>query len=164
MFFLNIIVSSFPCFFLSLFIHLVVSNSLWPHELYHARLLCPPLSPGICSNSCPFSQWSYLTISFPTTPFSFCLHFPASGSFPMRQLFTLGGQSIGQEQSFQWKFRVGFLKDWLVWYPCYPRDSQESSPDHNQKREFFGPQPSSYSNSPTETWLWENPELWLYGP
>ena len=55
--------------------------------------------------------------------------FPASGSFPMSQLFTSGGQSIGASaSSFQWIFRVDFLKDWLVWSLCYPRDSQESSP------------------------------------
>ena len=95
MLFLNIIVPSSPWFFIFLFSNLVMSKSLWLYELEHTRLLCPPLSPGVCSNSCPFSQWSYLTISSSTTPFSFCLHsFPASGSFPMRWLFALGGQSI----------------------------------------------------------------------
>ena len=57
---------------------------LQPHGLWHARLLYPPLSPGICSNSCPLSWWCYLTILFSAIPFSFCPHFsPASGSFPM---------------------------------------------------------------------------------
>ena len=57
-----------------------MSNSLQPHGLQHARLLCPSLSPEICSNSCPLSQWCCLTISCSATPF-FCLLFPASGSF-----------------------------------------------------------------------------------
>ena len=45
---------------------------MWPHGLQHARLLCPPLSPRVCSNSCPLSQWCYLTISSSAAPFSFC--------------------------------------------------------------------------------------------
>ena len=56
---------------------------------------------------------------------------PASGSFPVSQFFASGGQILElqlQHQSFQWIFKVDFLKDWLVWSPCCPRDSQESSP------------------------------------
>ena len=48
--------------------------------------------------------------------------------FPTSQLFPSGGKSVGQHQSFQWIFSVYFLEDWLVWFPCCPRDSQESSP------------------------------------
>ena len=78
----------------------VVSNSLWPHGLQHTRLPCPLLSPGVCSNSCPLSQWCHLTISSSVTPFSSCLQsFPASGSFPIRQLFTSSDQSIGASTS-----------------------------------------------------------------
>ena len=63
----------------------VMSNSLWPHELHHARLLCPSLSPGVCPNSCPLSQWCHPIISSSVTPFSSCTElFPASGSIPMR--------------------------------------------------------------------------------
>ena len=62
----------------------------------HVRLLCPPLCPGVCSNSCPLSWWCYLTMSSSVAPFSFCLQsFPASGSFPMSWLFPSGGQSTG---------------------------------------------------------------------
>ena len=76
------------------------SDSLWPHGLQHARLLCSPLFPRVCSNSCPLSQWCYLTTSSSVVPFSFCLQsFPASGSFPMSQLFTSDGQSIGASAS-----------------------------------------------------------------
>ena len=61
---------------------------------------CPLLSPGICSNSCPLSQWCHPTISPSVIPFSFCLQsFPESGSFPMSQLFTSGGQCIGAPAS-----------------------------------------------------------------
>ena len=71
-------------------------DSLQPHGLQHARLPYPSLSPGVCSNSCPLSQWCSLSISSSVAPFSFCLQsFPASGSFPMSWLFASGGQSIG---------------------------------------------------------------------
>ena len=58
---------------LLLFSHWVVSDSFWPHGLWHARLTCPPLCTRVCSNSCPFSQWCYLTVTSSTAPFSFCL-------------------------------------------------------------------------------------------
>ena len=77
-----------------------MSNSLWPHGLQHSRLLCPPLSPRVYSNSCPLSWSCYLTISSSATPFSFWLQtFPASGSFLMTQFFKSGGQSIGASAS-----------------------------------------------------------------
>ena len=70
--------------------------TLRPHELQHASLLCPPLSPRLCSNSCPLSQWCHPTISTSVASFSSCpQYFPASGSFPVSQLFSSGGQSIG---------------------------------------------------------------------
>ena len=68
--------------------------------LQHASLPCPSLSPGVCSGSCPLSWWWYPTISSSATPFSFCLQsFPGSGSFPLSQPFTSGGQSIGASAS-----------------------------------------------------------------
>ena len=74
----------------------VVSDSLWPHGLQHARLPCPSPSPQACSSSCPLSQWCHPTISSSVSLFSSCLlSFPASGSFSVSQLFTSGGQSIG---------------------------------------------------------------------
>ena len=82
------------------FSHSVLSDSLWPHELQHARLSCPSPSPGACSNSCPSSQWCHPTISSSVTPFSSCLQsFPASGSFPMNWLLASGDQSIGASAS-----------------------------------------------------------------
>ena len=74
----------------------VMSDSLGPHGQQHARLPCPSVSPGVCSNSCALSQWCHPNISSSVTPFSSCPQsFPASGSFPMSQLFTSGGQRIG---------------------------------------------------------------------
>ena len=78
------------------FIHSVVSNSLQPRGVQHARLPCPSPTLGACSNSCPSSRWCHPTISSSVVPFSSCLQsFPASGSFPKSQFFTSGGQSIG---------------------------------------------------------------------
>ena len=88
------------CLVLMLFSCSVMSNSLQPHGLQHTRLPCPSPSPRACSNLGPLSQWCHPTISSSITPFSSCLQsFPASGSFPMSQLFTSGGQSIGASAS-----------------------------------------------------------------
>ena len=74
----------------------VMSDSLWPHGLLHARLPCSSPTLGAYSNSCPLSQWCHPTISSSVVPFSSRLQsFPASGSFPMSQFFASGGQSIG---------------------------------------------------------------------
>ena len=78
----------------------VMSNSLRPHELQHARPTCPLPIPGVYPNSCPLSQWCHLTISSSVIPFSSCFQsFPASGSSQMTQLFASGGQSIGVSAS-----------------------------------------------------------------
>ena len=78
----------------------VVSDSLQPHGLQHARLLCPSPTPGVYSNSCPLSRWCHPTISSFVIPFSFCLQsFPAPRSFPISQFFIAGSQSIGASVS-----------------------------------------------------------------
>ena len=78
----------------------VMSNSLWPHGLQHARLPCPLPTPRACSNSCPSSQWCHPAISSSVIPFSSCLQsFPASGSFSINQLLSSGGQSNGVSAS-----------------------------------------------------------------
>ena len=83
-----------------LFCHSVMSDSLRPHGLQHARLPCPSLSPWVCSNSCPLSQWYHPTIASSVIPFSPCPQsFPASGSFPVSQLFAPSGQSTGASAS-----------------------------------------------------------------
>ena len=78
----------------------VMSNSLWPHELQHARPPCPSPTPGIHPNSYPLSQWCHPAKSSSVIPFSSCPQsLPASESFPMSQLFAWGGQSIGVSAS-----------------------------------------------------------------
>ena len=78
----------------------VVSYSLWPRGLQHARPPCPSPTPRVHPNSCPFSRWCHPTISSSVIPFSSCLQsFPASGSFQMSQPFASGGQSIGVSAS-----------------------------------------------------------------
>ena len=87
-------------YFLFLFCHSVVSDSLWPRDLQHARLPFPLLSPQVCSNSCPLSRWCHPTISSSIVPFSSCLQsFPASGSFQVSWLFTSDDQVIGASAS-----------------------------------------------------------------
>ena len=83
-----------------LFSQSVLSDFLWQHWLQHARLPCSSQSPGAYSNSCPLSQWCHPTISSSVISFSSCLKsFPAPGSFPGSQFFTIGGQSIGVSAS-----------------------------------------------------------------
>ena len=78
----------------------VVSKSLWPHESQHARPPCPSPTPGVHSDSRPSSRWCYPAISSSVVPFSSCPQsLPASESFPMSQLFTRSGQSIGVSAS-----------------------------------------------------------------
>ena len=82
------------------FSHSVVPDSLWPHELQHARPPCPSPTPGVHPNPCPSSRWCHPAISSSVIPFSSCLQsFPASGSFLMSQLFTSGVQSNGASAS-----------------------------------------------------------------
>ena len=90
----------------------VLSDSLWPHGLQHARPPYPSPSPGACSNSCPSSWWCHPTISSSIAPFSSRLQsFPASGSFPMSWFFASGGHSIGASASAsdQWILPSYFL-------------------------------------------------------
>ena len=90
----------------------VVSDSLRPNETQHARPPCPSPTPRVHPSPCPLSRWCHPTISSSVVPFSCPQSFPASGSLPMSQLFTSGGQSIGvqfQHQFFQWTPRTDLL-------------------------------------------------------
>ena len=96
------------------FSHSVMSDSLWPHELQHARPPCPSPSPGVHSNSCPSSWWCHPAISSSVVPFSSCPQFfPASESFPMSQLFAWGGQSTGVSASTS--VLPKNTQDWMDW-------------------------------------------------
>ena len=109
---------------LLLFSDCVVPEKLWLYGLQHSGLLCPSLSSGVCSNSCPLRQWSYLTISSSAAPFSSGPQSPpVSGSVPMSQLFSSGGQSINPSVEYLSWLPLGLSG--LI--PCSPRDSQESS-------------------------------------
>ena len=82
------------------FSHIVMSDSLWPHGLWHARLLCPSQSLGAYSNSCPLHQWCHSTVLSSVIPFSSRLQsFPAWGSFPVSQFFASDSQRIGVSAS-----------------------------------------------------------------
>ena len=100
-----------------------MSDSLRPHRQQHTRLSHPSLSPRVCSNSCPLSQWCQSTISSSVTLFSCLQSFPASGSFSVSQLFASDDQSLGASAP------ASVLPMSIQgWSPCSPRDSQESSP------------------------------------
>ena len=87
--------------------------TLWD-PMEHTRLPCPSLIPGACSNSCPLSQWCHRTISSSVVPFSSGLQcFLASGSFPMSQFFTSGGQSIGASASASGSVLPMNIQDWF---------------------------------------------------
>ena len=107
------------CFSSVLFSHSVMSNSLQPHGLQHARLPCPSPTPRAYSDSYPSSRWCHPTISSSVIPFSSHLQcFPASGSFPMSPFFTSCGHDVLefqlQHQSFQWySGLISFRMDWL---------------------------------------------------
>ena len=128
------------------------------HELQNSRLPCPSLSPWVCSNSCPLSQWCYPTISSSLVPFSSCLQsFPASGSFPMSQHFVSGGQSIGASAAvlpvivqswFPLRLTglISFLSKGL---------SRALSSTTVRKCQFFNAQPYLWSSSHILTWLLE---------
>jgi len=100
-----------------------MSNSSQPHGLQHAKLPCPSPSPGVCPSSCPLNRWCHLTVPSRVTPFfSWPQSFPASGSFPMSQLFSSGGQNIRTSASTS-VFSVS-IQGWLplrLTVPLIPR-------------------------------------------
>ena len=139
----------------------VVFDSLRPHGLQHARPPCPSPTPGVHSNSCPSSKWCHPAISSSVIPFSSCPQsLPASGSFPMSQLFPWGGQSIGVSASASvlpvntqdWSL------GWTGWISLQSKGlSRVFSNTTVQKHQFFGTQLSSQSNSHIHTWPLEKP-------
>ena len=144
------------------FSHSVVSDSLQPHRLQHARRPCPSPTPVVYSNSCSLSWWYHPTISSFVLPFSSCLQsFPASGSFQISQFFTSGGQSIGVSASAS-VLPVN-IQDWcpLRWTGWISLQSKGLSRVFSntivQKHQFFSTQLSSQSNSRIHTWLLEKP-------
>ena len=139
----------------------VVSDYLWPHGLQHAKPPCPSPTLRAYWNSCPLNRWWHSAISSSVVPFSRLQSFPASGSFPMSQFFTSGGQSIGVSASasvlpmnIQDSFPLGLtgfisLQLWGL--------SRVFSNTTVQKHQFFSTQLSSQSNSHIHTWPQEKP-------
>ena len=143
------------------FSHSVVTDSLWPHGLQHARLPCPSPTPRVHPNICPLSWWCHPTISSSVIPFSTCLQsFPASGSFPMSQLFASGGQSVGASASasvLPMNIQDWFPLAWTGWISLQSKGlSRVFSNTTVQKHQFLGTQLFLYSNYYIHTWLLEN--------
>ena len=138
----------------------VVSNSLQLYELKHTKLPCPSLSPRVCSNSCPLSQWCHPTVSSSVAPCSSCLQsFPASETFPVSWLVTSGGQNIGASAS-----AAVLPMNNQSWFPLLLTGlisllskgfSRVFSNTTVQKHQLFCTQPSLWSNSQIHTWLLE---------
>ena len=142
-----------------LFSHLVMSDSLRPRGLQHARLPCPPPSPRICSNSCPLSH-NAIEPSHPlSTPCSSAFTLSQHQSFLMSHLFVLGGQSIEASAS------ASVLMNIQDWFPLrlsglISLQSRGLSRVFNttvQKHQFFGAQLSLWSTSHIHIWLLEKP-------
>ena len=134
------------------FSHSVMSDSLQPYELQHARPPRPSPTPGVHSNSRPSSPWCHSAISSSVVPFSSCPQsLPASESFPVSQLFAWGGQSTGISAlaSFLPKKSQGWSpSEWTGWISLQSKGlSRVFSNTTVQKYQFFGSQPSSQSNS-----------------
>ena len=127
------------------FSHSVVSNSLRPRELQHARPPCPSPTPGVHPNPCPSGRWCHPAISSSVVPFSSCPQsFPASGSFPVSQRFPSGGQNI--EVSVSASVLPMNTQDWspLGWTGWISLQSKELSRVFSnttvQKHPFFSTQ------------------------
>ena len=147
----------------------VMSNSLWPHGLQHARLPCPSPTPRDYSDSCPLNRWCHPTILSSVVPFfSHLQSFPASGSFQMSQFFASGAQSIRVSASasvLPINIQDSFPLGWIGWISLLSKGlSRDFSSTTVQKHQFFGTQLSLQSNSHIYTWLLEKPQLWIYGP
>ena len=131
--------------------------TLWPHGLQHARLSCPSPTPKVCLNSCPLSRWCHPTISSSVIPFPSCLQsFPASGSFPMSQLFISGGQST--EASASASVPPMNIQDWFPLGLTYLISLQSKglsrvfSNTTVQKHQFFGAQPLLWALGGRHLW------------
>ena len=140
----------------------VVSDSLRPHESQYTRPPCSSPTSRAYRNSCPLSQWFHPVISSSVVPFSSCPQsLPASESFPMSQLFAWGGQSTGVSASAS--VLPTNTQDWspLAWTGWISLQSKGLSRVFSnttvQKRQFFGAELSSQSNSHIHTWPLEKP-------
>ena len=131
------------------------------------RLPCPLPSSGACPNLCPLSEWCHPTIPSSVTLFSSCLQsFPASGSFPMSQLFASGGHRVGASPSvLPVKIHSWFPLELTGWISLQSKGlSRVFSRTIVRKHQFFSTQTFSWSSSNIHTWPLEKPSLWWYAP
>ena len=141
-----------------------MSDYLQPHETQHIRPPCPSQTPGVYSNTCPLSRRCHPAISSSVVPFSSCPQsLPASGSFPMSQHFTWGGQSIGVSASasvLPMNTQEWSALGWTGWISLQSKGlSRVFSNTTVQKHQFFSAQLSSQSNSDIHTWQLEKYSL-----
>ena len=139
--------------------HVQVFETPW--TVAHQASLC------VCSNACPLSLSCHPTISSSVVPFSSCLQsFPASGSFPMSQLFASGDQSIrGSASALPMNIQGWFPLGLTSLIPFAIQGTLKSLLQHTvQTHQFFEVQTSLWSNSHICPWLLKNSELWLFGP
>ena len=143
------------------FSHSVVSNSLQPHGLQHARPPYPSPTPRVHPNSCPLSQWCHPTISSYVVRFSCPQSFPASGSFPVSQFFTSDGPSFGVSAStlvLPMNTHDWSPLGWTGWISLLSKGlSRVFSSTTIWRHQFFSAQPSFWSSSHIHTWLLEKP-------
>ena len=140
----------------------VVSDSLWPHGLWHARPPCSSSTPRVYPNSCPLSRWCHPTISSSIIPYcSHLQYFPASRSFQKGQFFASGGQSIGASAPTS-----ALTINIRGWFPlgltCLTSLKSKQllrvfSNTAVQKYQFLSTQLCLWSNSHTHTWPLEKP-------
>ena len=143
------------------FSHLVVSDSLQPHESQHTRPPCPSPTPRVYSNSCPFSRWCHPAITSSVTPFSsYTESLPTLGSFPKSQLFAWGGQSTGVSASasvLPMNTQDWSPLGWTGWISLQSKGlARVVSNTTVQKHQFFGTQFSLWTNFHIHIWLQEN--------
>ena len=148
----------------------VVSNSLWPHELQHARSSYPSLSPRVCSNSCPLSRWCHPTISSSVVPFSSCPFFSPFSSpsiFPSIRVFSnesvlhirwpkYWSFSFTVSPSIEYSGLISFRTDWLDLLAVQVT-LKSLLQHHSSKASILCAQLSLWSNSHIHTWLLEKP-------
>ena len=157
------LLSFLSSFSLVQFSHSVVSDSLWPHELQHARPPCPSPTPGVHPNPCLLSRWCHPTISSSVIPFSSCFQScPESGSFPINQLVLhirwpkYWSLTFNISPSNEHSGLISFRMDWLDLL-AVQETLKIFSNTTVQKHQFFSTRLTSQSNSHIHTWPLEKP-------
>ena len=135
----------------------VVSDSLRPHGLQHARLPCPSPSPGVCSDSCPLSLWCHFILCHLFLPSIF----PSIRVFSNESVLHISGQSVGASalaSALPMNIQGWFPLGWIRWISLQSKEiSRAFSNTAVQRHQFFGPQPYLWSSSHICTWLLVKP-------